>query len=264
MALDSTLIRSMPVSGSVGRIAAFWATAGALTGSVGLSYALAMDPFFAARAPMPLPVFVLVQFMEVFVLLALLSWAGLRLGQAIGLGSPIVRYLAYRTPSFSIFGNTLAIAVFVGSMVGVVLLLLDKVFQPYMPATLWSAPLVDDFWTRFLASFSDTILEELVCRLFLMTFLVWVWWRFVSSKDSPPSLWLIWTGIIGASLLFGLGHLPAIAEVWPLTTIVIFRSLLLNAIGGIAFGWLYSHRGFEYAVIAHLFQDIVLHVIGGR
>ena len=67
--------------------------------------------------------------------------------------------------------------------------------------------------------------------------------------------------ILGAALLFGAGHLPAAAQVWPLDAIVVARVLLLNALAGVVFGWLYWKRGLEVAMLAHFSADLVLHVV---
>ena len=42
---------------------------------------------------------------------------------------------------------------------------------------------------------------------------------------------------------------------------MVLRTLLLNGIAGIAFGWLYWKRGIEMAMLAHFSADIVLHVV---
>jgi hypothetical protein len=41
-----------------------------------------------------------------------------------------------------------------------------------------------------------------------------------------------------AAVLFGLGHLGAVAAELPLTTPLVMRTVALNAAGGIVFGWL--------------------------
>lgn len=46
-----------------------------------------------------------------------------------------------------------------------------------------------------------------------------------------------------------------------LTPILIVRTIILNGIGGIIFGWLYWKKGLESAMISHFSADIVLHVI---
>jgi len=244
-------------------LAVFWAIAGA-TATVGLlPYAMALNPSSLERVPVPLPIFALAQFAKAFVVLMLLGWLGLRLGRALGLGSPIAHALVNRTPVPSTLRQTMAMAAIAGGVTGAALIGLDKAFQPFMPPATLPATAGIDLWKRFLASFYGGITEELICRLFLMTLLVWMCRKFTSQKDSAVPAWMFWTGIIGAALLFGLGHLPATATVWPLTPLVIARALLLNAIAGVTFGWIYWRRGLEHAMVAHFFADIVLHVIGG-
>ena len=46
-----------------------------------------------------------------------------------------------------------------------------------------------------------------------------------------------------------------------LDTVVVLRTLLLNGIAGVVFGWLYWKRGLEMAMLSHFSADIVLHVI---
>ena len=64
-----------------------------------------------------------------------------------------------------------------------------------------------------------------------------------------------------AAVLFGLGHLPTVALLVPLTPLVIARTILLNGLIGIACGWLYWKRGLESAMISHFSADLVLHVL---
>ena len=48
-----------------------------------------------------------------------------------------------------------------------------------------------------------------------------------------------------------------------LTTIVVVRTVLLNSIAGVLFGWLYWRRGLLAAMVSHFSADIVLHVVAG-
>jgi len=260
--LETMSIQTAPGASPVRRLVLLWATAGALATTGALPYAIALNPAQFARVPMPMPLFVLTQFLQGFVLLALLSWVGLRLGHAIGLGSPLAETLVYRRQAFSLPGKTLALAAVAGAITGALLLVLDRGFQPFMPGTTLATAANLDLWKRLLASFYGGITEELICRLFLMTLLVWICWKFTSRKDAPAA-WMMWSGIVGASLLFGIGHLPAAAAVWPLTAGVVARTLALNGIAGIAFGWIYWRRGLEHAMLAHFAADLVVHGLGG-
>jgi len=71
----------------------------------------------------------------------------------------------------------------------------------------------------------------------------------------------MWLAIVLAAVIFGAGHLPAVMSLTALTPLVIVRTIVLNAVGGIIFGWLYWKKGLESAMISHFSADIVLHVI---
>ena len=118
-----------------------------------------------------------------------------------------------------------------------------------MRATFWPA--------RFGLAFSAGTGEEILYRLFFMSFFVWL--MQMVFKCSHPGA--IWTGIILAGILFGLGHLPK--EAGHLTIIIITRAMLLNGIAGIAFGWLFWRRGLESAIIAHFSADLFIYGVIG-
>ncbi|MNG42185.1 hypothetical protein D3C84_1318920 [compost metagenome] len=48
-----------------------------------------------------------------------------------------------------------------------------------------------------------------------------------------------------------------------LSAAVIARTIILNALLGVWFGYLYWRKGLEYAIIAHMSADLVLHGIIG-
>jgi membrane protease YdiL (CAAX protease family) len=71
----------------------------------------------------------------------------------------------------------------------------------------------------------------------------------------------MWLAIIIAAVIFGIGHLPAVMAITTLTPLVIARTIVLNAVGGIIFGWLYWKKGLESSMISHFSADLVLHVM---
>jgi membrane protease YdiL (CAAX protease family) len=95
-------------------------------------------------------------------------------------------------------------------------------------------------------------------RLFLLSLFVFIMMKVTGKKQKNAAM--VWIAIILVSIIFGLGHLPITAAVTAITPWIIFRAILLNGIGGVVFGWLYWKKGLESAVIAHFWQDIVLHV----
>jgi len=66
----------------------------------------------------------------------------------------------------------------------------------------------------------------------------------------------MWVAIVASAVAFGVGHLPALASTFDLTIALIIRTVLLNAIVGVALGWLFWQRSLETA--AHAAFHIVL------
>lgn len=245
------------------RLAFFWTALGALSTLAVFPYLLAITPALVTQVPVPLPVLVLAQLAQTSVLLLLLTWIGLRLGQSVGLDSPFARAFVYGLQPPTISRRAISFAVATGIVGGFIILGLDRLFQPFMPATTQSVNINPELWKRLLASFYGGITEELLLRLFLMTLIVWIIWKIALRDHRPPTAFIFWIAIVVAAILFGAGHLPAAAGIWPLTFVVISRTILLNAILGIAFGFIYWQWGLEYAMLAHFCADIVIQLLSG-
>ena len=100
------------------RLAVFWTVAGVLATLAVLPYVFAIDPSLLAQLPMPLALVVVVQTAQTGILLLGGSWAGLRLGQPIGLDSPFARALVYRRALPALTRRTLTSAALAGSATG--------------------------------------------------------------------------------------------------------------------------------------------------
>lgn len=198
------------------------------------------------------------QVIQLFVMVLI----GVRLQDRAGLGAPIFESLAYGKEVPKISGKWMLIGV-VGSVIGsLAVILLDVfVFTPNieMPSGQATEAI---WWQGVLASFYGGITEELMLRLFVMTLIVWIIAViFKKDKNSIPKS-VYFTAIVLTALLFGLGHLPATAQLFgELTTILVVRALVLNGLLGLWFGFLYWKKGLEYAMVAHFSADIFLHVI---
>ena len=180
-----------------------------------------------------------------FALLVAGVGAGVALGERVGLRSWVTaRLLGDPPPVMQMSG--LALAALVGFATGAVVVVLDRVFAPSIG--LPSVASLPDISTAIIAISYGGITEELMLRYGLVTFLVWVgakvWTMF------PPALYL--GALLVSAVLFGAGHLPAMAALIPLTRIVILRTVLLNALLGLAFGWQFWRRGLEHAMVAHI------------
>lgn len=241
------------------KVAAVLGMAAALATAALFPYLLVETPQLLAKIPawLPLPLLIVAQMLQALVLLGLLAFAGLRMGRSVGLGAPWLTAWVTHSPRPHL---AWPMALALGLLAGVAIVGLDPLFSPHMPAALHALPAPDakaSAGVGFLASFYGGIGEELQLRLFLMTAVVAVLWLLAKRRAAP---WMFWLAIVVAAVLFGAGHLPAAAQVWPLDGVVIARTLLLNALGGLVFGWLYWKRGLEAAMIAHFGTDLVLHV----
>jgi membrane protease YdiL (CAAX protease family) len=95
------------------------------------------------------------------------------------------------------------------------------------------------------------VTEELLLRFGLMSVLALGGWRLAGRGGDAPGPGVMWAAIALSALLFGAGHLPALAAAVGLTPALVARTVLLNAVAGVAFGWLYWRRSLEAAMVAH-------------
>jgi hypothetical protein len=204
------------------------------------------------RLPISVPLLAITQSLQAGALCGVLAWLGLWLGERYGLGAPWLRAWIYREAPPPARGKWLW-AVLLGIVSAVLVLALDWHGQVHAPASR----LLDQAWRGALASFYGGIAEETQCRLFLMSLLLWLLAR-VGGGVRP---WMYGVAIVLAALLFGAGHLPAAFSAGmahgPLS---IGRIILLNALVGLPFGWLFWKYGLEHAMVAHFSADLVLHV----
>jgi hypothetical protein len=99
--------------------------------------------------------------------------------------------------------------------------------------------------------------EELMMRWGLLSLLAWIGWRALQRGRGEPRSAIMGSAIVVAAVLFGVGHLGAVAAQLPLTTPLILRTVALNAVGGIVFGWLFWRRSLEAAMVAHATGHVV-------
>jgi membrane protease YdiL (CAAX protease family) len=229
--------------------------AGVVSVALVLPYALTLEANVLQQLPVPIAVVALAGLVQSSVLLAIAVFVGLRAADAVGLRTPLTNALAARAnvrATFMALGPASAAAI--GIATAAVIVGLDVlVFRPLMPEFGAAVTVVSPSrWLGLIASFYGGIGEELLTRLFLVSVIAWI----LRGRA-------IWLAIVIAAVLFAAGHLPAVVTVSPLTPTLVARTLLLNAIAGIAFGWLYWRRGLEAAMVAHFSADLVLHVVVG-
>jgi membrane protease YdiL (CAAX protease family) len=233
---------------------------GAISVPLVFPYLLAVMPSISAKqaaASVSLSWVIAAQTAQAFVVLTLLSWIGLRVGAPLGLGAPLIRWLVDASFQERIRPRRWLVAATIGVSAGIVIVLLDLVLKPMLPPPLHEVPGSVERWKGFMACFYGGVTEELLMRLFVMTLLVWAMARAMRRRTNASYV----LAIALSALIFGAGHLPLALQIWGNGFVNVSRTLVLNAIAGAVFGWMYWRYGLEHAMLAHLSADIVLHVV---
>lgn len=110
--------------------------------------------------------------------------------------------------------------------------------------------------------FYGGVIEEVMLRLFIMSFIAFAAWKlFFRREANPPTGVLIAANII-AALFFAAGHLPSTMQMFgEMTPMILLRCFLLNGAGGLVFGYLYRKYGIQYSMMAHAGAHIVWKII---
>jgi membrane protease YdiL (CAAX protease family) len=203
------------------------------------------------------------QIIQNAIIFAIIIFIGLKLAKKAGFGLPILEGWFEGRKIKNDLKPILGISIGLGLLAGILIVGMDYLFS-LLGVTINVAQVSSinpPAWQGFLASFYGGINEEIMLRLFLMTLIVWIFYKIKQSKDGNPTKISIWLAIFLAAIIFGAAHLPALMSITTLTPLLITRTIILNAVGGVIFGWLYWKKGLESAMISHFSADIVLHVI---
>lgn len=110
-------------------------------------------------------------------------------------------------------------------------------------------------WLYFLGSvLYGGIIEEVLLRFGLMSLIIWIAGKITKSVNSNG---IYIAGIVIAAFLFAAGHLPAAAQMLGLSPVSVIRTLLLNFLPGIGFGYLYWKHGLAYAMLGHISTHVI-------
>lgn len=206
------------------------------------------------------PLMIFASIIQNSILFALAIFGGLFFAQRIGLGLPILQGLLEGKNQSKELRSILLPSISLGVAAGFLIVGLSIPFNKLVPE-LGSVDMTIPAWKALLASFYGGIAEEVLLRLFLVSLFAWITFKIKKTQDSRPTGFGMWLSIILASVVFGLGHLPATAQITALTGNVIIRAIALNGVAGIVFGWLYWKKGLESAMLSHFSADIILHIL---
>lgn len=226
-----------------------------------LPYVLSIQSDLLKEIPFALPIFLLIVIIQSAILFLFVIIIGLILSKKIGFHLPLLERWTEKKEVFSYFKSILGISIGLGVLAGILIIIGDFLLSVLGASSLDLKTNVIPVWQGFLASFYGGINEEILLRLFFMSFLVWIFFKIKKTDEGKPTNISIWAAIILAAIIFGIGHLPFTASLTTITPVIIARAVILNGIGGIVFGWLYWKKGLESAMIAHFSADIFLYVI---
>ncbi|WP_224447752.1 CPBP family intramembrane glutamic endopeptidase [Haloprofundus salilacus] len=219
-------------------------------------------------ADLPLSVLVAVSLLPTALLLLVAVVVGTYCAPRAGFRSHVDDRVARGTPALANLRPELPTAVGVGLAAGVAIVGLDAVAALVIPevaqlqragGTPSVAALLATVPFRFLYG---GIVEELLLRWGFVSLLVYLGWRLVGTGVGP-SRRVVWAGILVAAVVFGVGHLPALVGTAGSLGIsaspgLVARTVLLNAVGGVAFGWLFWRKSLEAAMVGHAASHVVL------
>lgn len=187
----------------------------------------------------------------------------------LGLGTPVLDAWLYgRKMRPDSVRWLLVVAPIAGLALGGLLVGLDAAFIAAAPeeaarlkAGIHAMP---GLGASLLATLYGGIFEETQLRFFILTGLAWIIAALtaaIKKRALAPGRLVLGAAVVMSAALFGVGHLAGLAALGAATPALVARTIVLNAIPGVAFGLLYLKRGLETAIVAHAFADLALHVI---
>lgn len=150
-------------------------------------------------------------------------------------------------------------AIALGAVAALLILVLDVAFRPWLPEEFLAraAEQPRTLALTLAGMLYGGVTEELIVRWGLLSLLAGSLWRLVQRGEGRPAGWIMWSAIVVAAVVFGAGHLGAVAAMAPLTGALITRTIVLNTLGGVVFGWLFWRKSLEAAMIAHATGHVV-------
>ncbi|MFC4453464.1 type II CAAX prenyl endopeptidase Rce1 family protein [Deinococcus sonorensis] len=154
----------------------------------------------------------------------------------------------------------LPVALPTGLLAGALVVGLDLLFKPYL-GEAWLAAAAQQ--PRTLAITVSGLLyggltEELLLRWGVMSVLALALWKAAARRHPQAPAWVSVMALLLAALAFGAAHLAAVTLYAPLSAVLVARTVLLNALVGVACGWLFFRRSLEAGMLAHAASHVSL------
>jgi len=208
------------------------------------------------QLPASKPVIALASAAIMLVLYGGLGFVGLKLSQKLGFAdlwdSRVSNKQRFLLPAL------------IGIGLGIFFILADAIFSKFQT----SGPLPHPpFPTSLVASAAAGIGEELIFRLFFISFGVWlISYLLLKGKWQNQIFWIV---AFLSALAFALGHLPSMMllldfkTVGEIPPVLMSEIILLNGVLSLFAAYYLRKFGFLAAVGIHFWADVVWHVIWG-
>jgi membrane protease YdiL (CAAX protease family) len=146
----------------------------------------------------------------------------------------------------------------------VVLAAIRFAIEPIIPSigTRIAAAGAVPIWRRASVIFVAAVGEEIVFRLLLLSAVAGVAIRLLPHGGRTRGIPVVWFANLTSAVAFGAAHVPAWLQVAPMEAGLLACVLILNAPGGIVFGYVCVSRGIGFAILAHAAADCVVQFVG--
>lgn len=218
-------------------------------------YVLTIQWELIKKIGQPALIIFIAQFIQSIILFSVVIFLGLFFTKKIGLGLPLIEAILNKKDYKIIFKNILGMSVLIWIGTALIIYILD-IFFTFLGATITTHQNFAPIWQKLLAAFYGGIAEEIIMRLFLMTFFIWIGTKIF--KQNQRTKIIIIVSIFITAIIFGLWHLPITESLTKLDSLIITRAIVLNGIGWIIFGYLFWKKWLESAIITHFTTDIFL------
>lgn len=212
------------------------------------------------EVPTITPLLKILSLIQPTVLLGLAVLLGVALAPKVGLSAPVAQAIAERLPILPKLKPQIVPGIIGGAIGAIFVVLCSAALRPFLSSEIVER---SDKLARLLPLATRLlyggITEELLLRWGFMTLVVWLGWRFLQKRKSPPTRAVVVGSILVSSLVFALAHLPFAFMIIPeADSLVVAFVITGNTAFGLICGYLYWKKGLESAIIAHMVGHIVM------
>lgn len=133
----------------------------------------------------------------------------------------------------------------------------DLIFQQWLPVITIPTAENTTVWQVLSNIFYSGFGQEILLRLGVMTTLIYI----LSSRGQSLTKKTYLFGFVFTAILYALSQQNSIAPTGDYTVLLWIRHLLVNALDGILYGWLFYKFHFEAAFFSHMLTNVL--IIGG-